>query len=70
MTNAENNRQYRELAQAIANQAQALADDGIEGSRYLQVRKICANVAMLLAWTDDDRPFGESAHRSFDEVTR
>lgn len=56
----DDNRQYRELAQAIANQAQALADGTTVGPRHAQVRKIRANVDMLLAWTEDDRATRES----------
>jgi hypothetical protein len=54
-----NRNEYHELAQAIANQAQALADDTVDGSRYLQAQKIRANADVLLAWTGDDRPFAE-----------
>jgi hypothetical protein len=48
--------QIRELAGAIAAQAQALADGAIPaGQRYAQVLKLEGNVDTLKHWTLDDR---------------
>lgn len=47
--------QVQELAQAIANQAQALADGQVIGPVYASVRRLAANVETLKAWTTDDR---------------
>ena len=48
--------QIRELAQAVANQAQALADGVIPaGQRYAHVRRLAGNVETLSAWVGDDR---------------
>lgn len=45
----------RELAQVIANQAQALADGAVIGPEYAAVRQIVSNVQSLVALTKDDR---------------
>jgi hypothetical protein len=50
--------QIQEQAQAIANQAQAIADGKIpDGQLHAQVARLFDNVVMLRAWTPDDRPF-------------
>lgn len=49
-------KQIREQAQAIANQAQALADGKIgAGQRYALVALLKRNVETLEAWVPDDR---------------
>ena len=46
----------RDLANTIAQQAEALALDKIPyGQEYAQVAKLFSNVEMLRAWTPDDR---------------
>ena len=47
--------QRRELAQTIANQAQALADGTFTGAEHANVARLADNVATLKAWTPDDR---------------
>lgn len=48
--------QYRSLANAIAQQAEALAQGRIpEGQRYAQMRRLFDNASTLMAWTPDDR---------------
>jgi hypothetical protein len=47
--------QYRNLAAAIASQAQAIADGTVTGPRYASVQRLKSNVATLEAWTADDR---------------
>ena len=45
-------KEYRELAQTIANQALALAEGRIEPSlHYMHVKRLENNTATLLAWT-------------------
>jgi hypothetical protein len=48
-------RQCRELAEAIATQAQALADGTVIGPRHAAVARLARNVDTLRAWTPDDR---------------
>lgn len=48
-------RAYLELAQAIAQQAQAIADGTVQGPVFAAVRRLKANVETLEAWTPDDR---------------
>jgi hypothetical protein len=55
MTEAEKNKQYRELAAAIADQAQVIADGTGSGPVYARVQLLKSNVARLEAWTPDDR---------------
>jgi hypothetical protein len=56
MTEAEQqDKQYRELAAAIADQAQAIADGTGSGPLYARVQLLKSNVALLEAWTPDDR---------------
>jgi hypothetical protein len=40
-----------ELAQTIANQAQAIADGTVTGPEYSAVRLLVGNAETLLAWT-------------------
>lgn len=48
----DNEPQYRELAQAIANQAQALADGKVAPNvRHAQAKLLQSNVETLLAWS-------------------
>lgn len=48
--------QYRDLANAIAQQAEALALGRIPaGQRYAQTRRLLDNANTLAAWTEDDR---------------
>lgn len=50
------NQQHRDLANTIAQQAQAIADDKIpEGQVYAQMARLADNVATLRAWLGDDR---------------
>lgn len=48
-------KQYRELAEAIAAQAEAIAKGTITGPHYGAVRMLKGNVEILAAWTEDDR---------------
>lgn len=51
--------QIRELAQAISDQAQAIADGKIPAGRlHAQVARLLGNVDTLKAWTPDDRAVG------------
>lgn len=48
--------QYTALANAIAQQAEAIARQQIpSGQRHAQARRLSENVAQLVAWTPDDR---------------
>lgn len=47
--------QRRELAEVIANQAEALANGTNTGSQYGAVQLLKSNVETLAAWTPDDR---------------
>ena len=48
--------QYRELANAIAQQAEAIALGKIPaGQCYAQARRLLDNASTLMAWTTDDR---------------
>lgn len=48
--------QVRELAQAVAQQAQVLAAGLVpEGQRYAQTRRLASNVDLLSHWVGDDR---------------
>ena len=47
--------QRRELAAAIAAQAQALAEGTVIGPEHAAVARLVANVETLAIWTDDDR---------------
>jgi hypothetical protein len=55
MTPAEREKQYRELAATIADQAQAIADGTLTGPRFGMVQLIKRNAETLAAWTPDDR---------------
>jgi hypothetical protein len=48
-------RNYRELAQCIAQQAQSLADGTHTGPAHAVVRLLLSNTETLKAWTPDDR---------------
>jgi hypothetical protein len=49
-------KQYRDQANAIAQQAEALAAGNIpHGRRYAQVHRLFDNISILMAWTEDDR---------------
>lgn len=51
-----NDPQYRDLANVIARQAEALALGRTpKGQRYGQVRRLLNNIETLAAWTEDDR---------------
>ena len=51
-----NSPDYRELANAIARQAEALAQGAIpEGQVYAQVHRLKSNVDTLVSWSGDDR---------------
>jgi hypothetical protein len=53
---SDNERQYRDLANAIAQQAEALALGKIPtGQRYAQARRLLDNTQTLMTWTTDDR---------------
>jgi hypothetical protein len=56
-------KQRRELAATIADKAQAIADGTLIGPQYAAVQGLRANVAMLPAWTPDDRS-GMPAHEN------
>jgi hypothetical protein len=43
------------LAEAIANQAQAIADGTVTGPMYGAVQRLKSNIETLVAWTEDDR---------------
>ena len=47
--------QYRGQAEAIAQQAQALADGTVTGPRWRAVQRLRRNVEILAAWTEDAR---------------
>lgn len=50
------NEQYRDLAKAIAQQAEALANGAVPpGQRHAQVKRLESNLSTLAAWTPDDR---------------
>jgi hypothetical protein len=56
ISNAEQQeKQYRELAGTIADQAQAIADGSLAGPRYAMAQLILRNAQCLVAWTPDDR---------------
>jgi hypothetical protein len=56
MTPAEqNDKPYRDLAAAIASQAQAIADGTLTGPRHAMAKLILRNAELLVAWTPDDR---------------
>ncbi|WP_280502046.1 hypothetical protein [Nocardia farcinica] len=49
-------RQYRDLANVIAQQAEAIALGKVPaGQLHAQVRRLASNVDTLAAWTPDDR---------------
>jgi hypothetical protein len=48
-------KQYRELAATIADQAQAIADGTLSGPRYAVASLLLSNAKTLFAWTPDDR---------------
>ncbi|WP_280185413.1 MULTISPECIES: hypothetical protein [Nocardia] len=51
-----NDTMYRSLANAIAQQAEALALGKVPaGQRYAQARRLLDNTQTLMAWTTDDR---------------
>jgi hypothetical protein len=56
MTKAEQqDKLYRELAAAIADQAQIIADGTGSGPLYARVQLLKSNVEVLESWTPDDR---------------
>jgi hypothetical protein len=55
MTTWTPDKQYLEQAQAIANLAQAIADNTLVGPRYAAVLRMREMVSTLVSWTGDDR---------------
>lgn len=51
--------QVRELANAIASQARAIADGTVNGAVFGAVCRVLHNAETLRAWTRDDRQYAE-----------
>lgn len=47
--------QITDLAQVIANQAEAVATGNVVGPRYSAIKRLQNNVDTLAAWVGDDR---------------
>jgi hypothetical protein len=47
--------QITELANAISNQAQALAEGRLKGPRYAAIKRMQNNLDTLAQWVGDDR---------------
>lgn len=47
--------QITDLAQTIANQAEAIATGTLIGPRYSAIKRLQTNVDTLAAWAGDDR---------------
>jgi hypothetical protein len=61
-------KQYRELAATIADQARAIADGTLAGPRYAMAQLIARNAQQLVAETPDDRSGMPGAEPDDDDV--